>query len=134
MGMSSSSAFSETQFLHSNPDRTISYIFLLGENISIGLNTYIGDGTVIHDNVRIGNCVHIGENVKIGENTIIDDGAFIGDCTVILAASMKIGSTVKNDCFLCPGSIVDAGVEIGENATVFRKQRVDKNIPAGSYV
>ena len=99
----------------------------IGTNVEIGSNTTIDGGclqaTEIKSGVKIDNFVHIAHNCIIGQNTIIAGGALIGGSTVI-----------ENHCIIAGDVTISNNLIIGENAIVFGKSGVTKNIAKNSKV
>jgi acetyltransferase-like isoleucine patch superfamily enzyme len=129
----------------------------VGKNVKLGKNvrkwhfTYIGDNTEIGDDTKIGSLVHIDYNVKIGRRCKIEGSAYIPPLTVIgddvfvgpgviftndpFPMSPKmIGVTVRDGAIICAGSMLKAGVTVGERAVVGFGSVVTKDVPPETVV
>jgi len=100
---------------------------IIGDKVSIGLNTCIDRGTIdnttIGKNTKIDNLVQIAHNVNIGENCII------------AAQSGIAGSTIIGDCVVIAGQvgIVDH-ITIADNVIIGSKSAVMQSIDKpGTY-
>jgi UDP-2-acetamido-3-amino-2,3-dideoxy-glucuronate N-acetyltransferase len=113
----------------------------IGKNVKLGKNvrmwhfTYIGDNTEIGDDTKIGSLVHIDYGVKIGKRckiegsayipplTVIGDDVFIGPGVIFTndpypMSPKMIGVKVEDGAIVCAGSMLKAGITVGENAVV----------------
>jgi len=123
--------------LKSYPSLINSGKFLLGEDVSIGLNCKFGSNVVIEDNVTIGDNVNLGHNVVIctnciiGNNVTIEHGSVIGSegfgnnrlqdgswihvnhvGSVLIADNVSIGSNCSIDRGTIDNTIIGKGVII----------------------
>lgn len=113
---------------------------IIGKNCILAKNVYIDTGVVI------GNCVKIQNNSSIYKGAVIEDGVFIGphacltndktprattkDGKLKKSSDWKISSIrVKKCASIGAGSILIAGVIIGEYALVGAGSVVTKNVP-----
>lgn len=98
-------------------------------HLNIGDNTWIGHETFISasDNIHIGSNVNIAPRVYIGTGTHIIDinGASIAG----LGCSMPI--TIGDGSWLCTGSIILPGVNIGKKSIIAAGAVVIGDIPDG---
>lgn len=115
-----------------------------------------GEGTSIYDNSLVLGEVHVGENTWIGPNTLLDGsggGLTIGDnCSVSAgvqiythdtvrkslsggkAAIEKSPTSIGNDCYIGPNTIIAKGVHIGDRVIVGANSLVLKDIPSDCKV
>ncbi|MGD0803107.1 MAG: acyltransferase [Candidatus Bathyarchaeia archaeon] len=129
----------------------------IGKNVKLGKNvrmwhfTYIGDNTVIGDDTKIGSLVHIDYNVKIGSRckiegsayipplTVIGDDVFIGPGVIFTndpfpMSPKMVGVTVGDGAIICAGSMLKAGVRVGERAVVGFGSVVTRDVPPRTVV
>lgn len=123
----------------------------IGENVQIWNFTYIGKGAEIGDNTKIGSLVHIDYGVKIGANckiegmayipplTVIGDGVFLGPGVIFTndpypMSDRMVGVTVKDGAIVCAGSMLKAGITIGERAVIGMGSVVVKDVPPDTLV
>lgn len=142
------------------PDSVFIHDTSIVETLDIGLNTkiwafsHICSGASIGKNCMIGEGVHIGENVKIGDNcriqnhsliyegVIIEDDVFIGPNTITTNDLYpKVGKKpeeymtetyFKKGASVGAGSVILAGVTLGENCLVACGSTVTKDIPSNA--
>ncbi|MCB9809982.1 acyltransferase [Candidatus Nomurabacteria bacterium] len=100
-------------------------------NISIGGNVNIDHGCVL--NAR--DSITIGDNVSISVNVIINTGG-LNYINTGKERRVHVSSpvTIEDGVWLASGSIVNAGVTIGENSVVAAGAVVTKDVPAGVVV
>lgn len=126
-------------------------IQFVGRNVKLGKNvrkwhfTYIGDNTEIGDDTKIGSLVHIDYNVKIGCRckiegsvyipplTVIGDDVFVGPGVIFTndpfpMSPKMVGVTIKNGAIICAGSMLKAGVIVGERAIVGLGSVITKDV------
>ena len=72
---------------------------------------------------KIDDLVHIGHNSFLGDNSQITVGA------IILGRAM-----LGKNCWLSPGSVIDNGVEIGDNSLIGVNTHIRKNVESNSVV
>jgi len=123
----------------------------IGKNVKIWHYSYVGSGTVIGDNVMIGSLAHVDYKVTIGENTRVEGsayispltkigkGVFIGPAVVITndpypMGKKMIGVTIKDGAIICGGSVLRAGITVGENSVVGMGAVVTKDVPPNTVV
>jgi acetyltransferase-like isoleucine patch superfamily enzyme len=112
---------------------------LVREDSKIGSNTRIGTNTVIDGSVEIGCNVNIQSGVYIPPGTVVEDGVFIGPYAIVTndlyPPSPKIsGVTIRKGAAIGAGSILIAGIEVGERAMVASGSIVTKNVPRNTVV
>jgi len=114
-----------------------------------------GEGSNIYDSAVVLGDVTVGKNTWIGPFTILDGsgGLSIGDnCSVSAgvqiyshdtikwatsggAAPYQYGaSTIENNCYIGPNTIISKGVTIGEGSIIGANSYVDKSCPKGSKI
>lgn len=106
-----------------------------------------GAGTTCYNNVLILGDVTVGKNCWIGPNVILDGsgGLTLGDnCTIsagvhlythnsIDMKNIKRQSTnVGNNVYIGPNSVIQMGVEIGDNTLIGALSLVNKSIPSSN--
>ncbi len=123
----------------------------IGKNVRIWNYAYVGPDTKIGDNTKIGSLAHVDYNVVIGSDCKIEGLAYIAPLSrignkVFIGPSAcltndpyplsdrMIGVTVKDGALICAGSVVKAGVTIGENSVVGMGAVVTKDVPPNSVV
>ncbi len=129
----------------------------VGQNVKLGKNvrkwhfTYIGDNTEIGDDTKIGSLVHIDYNVKIGCRckiegsvyipplTVIGDDVFVGPGVIFTndpypMSPKMVGVTIKNGAVICAGSMLKAGVVVGERAIVGLGSVITKDVQSEMVV
>lgn len=115
-----------------------------------------GEGTSIYDNSLVLGEVHVGKNTWIGPNTLLDGsggGLIIGDnCSVSAgvqiythdtvrkslsggkAAIEKSSTSIGNDCYIGPNTIIVKGVKVGDRVVIGANSLVLKDIPSDCKV
>jgi acetyltransferase-like isoleucine patch superfamily enzyme len=123
----------------------------IGKNVRIWNYAYVGPNTSIGDNTKIGSLAHVDYNVVIGKDCKIEGLAYIAPLSKIgnkvfigpsacltndpyPLSDKMIGVTVKDGALICAGSIIKAGVTIGENSVVGMGAVVTKDVPPNSVV
>lgn len=112
-----------------------------------------GEGSSIYDSSYVFGSVQVGKNTWVGPFTIIDGsgGLNIGDnCSISAGVQIYSHDSVKwaisggqtayeyaptsigNNCYIGPNSIIAKGVTIGDNCIVGANSFVNKSFPAGS--
>jgi len=141
------------------PSSTCIHETAIVETLDIGVNTkvwafsHICEGVSIGENCMIGEGVHIGKNVKIGDNcriqnhsliyegVNIEDDVFIGPSTVTTNDLYpKVGKEpeeymtkthFKKGASIGAGSVILAGVTLGENCLIACGSIITKDVPSG---
>ena len=123
----------------------------IGWNVKIWHFTYIGDNTEIGDNTKIGSLTHIDYNVKIGRDCKIEGQVYIPPLTeirdrVFIAPGViftndphpttdkMVGVYVDDNCIICAGAILKAGITIGQNSVIGMGAVVVSHVPPNSVV
>jgi acetyltransferase-like isoleucine patch superfamily enzyme len=123
----------------------------IGNNVRIWNYAYVGPDTSIGDNTKIGSLAHVDYNVVIGKDCKIEGLAYVAPLSrignrVFIGPSAcltndpyplsdkMVGVTVKDGALICAGSIIKAGVTIGENSVVGMGAVVTKDVPPNSVV
>lgn len=123
----------------------------LGKNVRIWNYAYVGANTRIGDNTKIGSLAHVDYNVVIGSNCKIEglayiaplsrigNNVFIGPAAILTndpypLSDKMVGVTVENGAIICAGSVIKAGVTVGENSVVGMGAIVTKNVPSSAVV
>jgi len=109
-----------------------------------------GEGTSVYDNVLILGNVKVGRHTWIGPNVILDGrgGLAVGDyCSISAGVQIYTHNTVRwsttlgdasievkptrigNGVYIGPGSIIQMGVEIGDQAVIGALSYVNIDIP-----
>lgn len=118
-------------------------------NISC-LELHYKDGVTIHDRVTfLGNKVKLGKNVWIGQDCILDgtgdleigDNTAIGAGTYIFTHLGKYGKIdfakkvkIGDNVWIMPQVFINPGVTIGDNATIYNRSLVTKDVPANAKI
>ncbi len=129
----------------------------IGKNVKLGKNvrmwhfTYIGDNTEIGNDTKIGSLVHIDYNVKIGKRckiegstyipplTVIEDDVFIGPGVIFTndpfpMSPKMIGVIVEKGAVICAGSMLKAGITVGQRAVVGLGSVVTRDVASETVV
>ena len=129
----------------------------IGKNVKLGRNvrmwhfTYIGDNTEIGNDTKIGSLVHIDYNVKIGKRckiegstyipplTVIEDDVFIGPGVIFTndpfpMSPKMIGVIVEKGAVICAGSMLKAGITVGQRAVVGLGSVVTRDVASETVV
>lgn len=112
---------------------------LIRENSKIGSHTRIGTNTVIDGSIEIGCNVNIQSGVYIPPGTMVEDDVFLGPYTVVTndlypPSPKTTGVTIKKGAAIGAGSILIAGITVGERAIVASGSIVTKNVPRNTVV
>ncbi len=124
-------------------DTIIGHNAIIRRGVSIGSRTVISHGSVIEREATLGSNVRISSLTHITGRTIIEDFVEIGARVVTINDKyltwQYVGSTpfeeltpptFKKGCRVGSGSIIQAGVTIGEDAIIGAGAVVTKTIPA----
>ncbi len=104
------------------------FYFTYGTNIDIGHNCYINYNCNFIDDGQI----TIGDTVMFGSNvTIATVGLPIHPEHHRFMYTKPV--TIKNNCWIGAGSVINPGVTIGENSVIGSGSVVTKDIPANSF-
>ncbi len=123
----------------------------LGKNVRIWNYAYVGADTKIGDNTKIGSLAHVDYNVVIGSDCKIEglayiaplsrigNNVFIGPSVVLTndpypLSDKMIGITIEDGAIICAGSVIKAGVTVGENSVVGMGAVVTKDVPRSTVV
>ena len=129
----------------------------IGKNVKLGRNvrmwhfTYIGDNTEIGNDTKIGSLVHIDYNVKIGKRckiegstyipplTVIEDDVFIGPGVIFTndpfpMSPKMVGVIVEKGAVICAGSMLKAGITVGQRAVVGLGSVVTRDVASETVV
>jgi len=123
----------------------------LGRNVRMWHFTYIGDNTVIGDDTKIGSLVHIDYGVRIGSRckiegsayipplTVIGDDVFVGPGVIFTndpypMSPKMVGVKVEDGAIICAGSMLKAGVTVGEKAVIGFGSVVTRDVPPETVV
>ena len=123
----------------------------LGKNVRVWNYAYVGADTRIGDNTKIGSLAHVDYNVVIGNDCKIEglayiaplsrigNNVFIGPSAVLTndpypLSDKMIGVTIEDGAMICAGSVIKAGVTVGENSVVGMGAVVTKDVPRSSVV
>ncbi|MCM4155369.1 acyltransferase [Gramella sp. AN32] len=107
--------------------RICSSVSIIGNgNLSIGDNTWIGHQTCIISSSSI----IIGKNVDIAPRVYIGTGTHVVDIKSpnISGAGISENITIKDGCWVCVGSIILPGVELGIKSITAGGSLVNKNV------
>lgn len=100
---------------------------IIGSNVRIGANSAVARGclsdTVIEDYVKIDNLCHIAHNVHIKQRAQVIAGSVIGGSTI-----------VGEGVWLAPGSLLNNGINVGENAYFGLGAVAIKDVPGNKVV
>jgi acetyltransferase-like isoleucine patch superfamily enzyme len=112
-----------------------------------------GEGSSVYDNVLILGDVRVGRHTWIGPNVILDGrgGLVIGNyCSISAGVQIYTHDTVRwstslgeaaieesptligNGVYIGPGSIVQMGIKIGDQAVIGALSFVNKDVPEGA--
>jgi acetyltransferase-like isoleucine patch superfamily enzyme len=104
-----------------------------GISMTYGHNLSIGDNTVIHDDVHLDDRGRL----EIGDRVSLSDGAHVysHDHDVVDQTEVtNYRTVVEDDARVTQGTLVRAGVHIGENALVGARAVVQGDVPAHHVV
>ena len=136
-------------------DRSLPFADILFDRWERATLLGFGEGSSVYDSSHIFGRVRVGKNTWIGPFTVLDGsgGLTIGDhCSI--SASVQIYShdsvrwavsggkdkyeyastTIGDNCYIAPGSIIAMGVELGEGCIVGTNSFVNKSFLAGSKI
>jgi len=136
-------------------ERSVPFADVLFDRWERAASLGFGEGTSVYDSSHIFGDVKVGKNTWIGPFTILDGtgGLTIGDnCSI--SASVQIyshdsvqwavsGGTAKyeyaatsigNNCYIAPGSVLAMGVHIGDGSIVGANSFVNRSFPEGSKI
>jgi acetyltransferase-like isoleucine patch superfamily enzyme len=130
--------------------RTVSFADYFTDRFERARYEGFGEGTSVYDNVLILGDVRVGRNTWIGPNVILDGrgGLTIGDyCSISASVQIYTHDTVRwstslgevameirptligNGVYIGPGSIVEMGVKIGDQAIIGALSLVNRDVP-----
>jgi acetyltransferase-like isoleucine patch superfamily enzyme len=112
---------------------------LVREDSKIGSGTRIGTNTVIDGSVEVGRNVNIQSGVYIPPGTIIEDDVFLGPYALVTndlyPPSPKVtGVTLRKRAAIGAGSVLIAGITVGESAIVAGGSIVTRNVAPNTVV
>jgi acetyltransferase-like isoleucine patch superfamily enzyme len=134
-------------------NRTVSFADYFTDRWERAQYEGFGEGTSVYDNVLILGDVRVGRQTWIGPNVVLDGrgGLAIGDYCSISAgvqiythntvswstslgqAGMEVKPTLIGDgVYIGPGSIIEMGVKIGNQAVIGALSLVNRDIPEGA--
>ena len=118
---------------------------IIGDDTIIKNYVELRKGTVIGKNCYIdsrvstsGDCI-IGDDVTLRYDTIIARGCVVGDKTYICPRVMTNnlndeqnsigGAKIGKNCFIGTNTVLQYGIEVGDNSTIGSMSFVTKNVP-----
>lgn len=121
-------------------DGTKIYNFVyIGEYVEIGENCLIANFVHIDHDVKIGHnskilsMVHIPEYTKIGSNCVIYPNTCLSN-EKYPPTGKKVDLIIEDNCIVGSGSIINAGVRLGEGSVVGAGSLVTKNVAPRTVV
>jgi len=97
-------------------------------NVKVGKDCWIGPFTILDGSgevLIIGNNCNISAGVHIYTHDTVDRVIYRGEFT-------KLKTTIGNNCYIGPNTIISKGVTIGDNVIIGANSFVNKNIPSFS--